>query len=235
VAAALAEVPEPRVLVTTPVHLRALATSGQGFPRIALVLSATAPLDVELALEVESRLATRVLEMFGSTETCVIATRRTALAEAWRLYPGVALVPETDGTRVEAPWFDAPTTLQDVIELRGDGRFSVLGRSLDMVEVAGKRASLADLTRRLLAVPGVRDAVVFQPEAQAHSGAAAVRRVAALAVAPGCTAEEIGRQLARSVDPAFLPRPLLIVASLPRNELGKLSRARLLAALQPPP
>ena len=235
VAAALAEVPEPRVLVTTPVHLRTLVASGQSFPPIALVLSATAPLDLELARQVETSLPTRVLEMFGSTETCVIATRRTALGQPWHLYPGVSLRPEADGTRVEAPWFDAPTTLQDVIELEGEGRFSVRGRSIDMVEVAGKRASLADLTRRLLAVPGVRDAAVFQPEERAHAGAAAVRRVAALAVAPGCTAEEIGRQLARSIDAAFMPRPLLIVEALPRNELGKLTRERLLAALHPPP
>jgi acyl-coenzyme A synthetase/AMP-(fatty) acid ligase len=30
------------------------------------------------------------------------------------------------------------------------------------------------------------------------------------------------------VDPAFLPRPLILVAALPRNDLGKLVRADLL-------
>jgi acyl-coenzyme A synthetase/AMP-(fatty) acid ligase len=37
--------------------------------------------------------------------------------------------------------------------------------------------------------------------------------------------------MARGVDPVFIPRPLLIVPVLPRNELGKLPRDRLLAAL----
>ena len=45
VAGALADVPEPRVLVTTPVHLRVLSESGIRFPDTALIMSATAPLD----------------------------------------------------------------------------------------------------------------------------------------------------------------------------------------------
>jgi acyl-coenzyme A synthetase/AMP-(fatty) acid ligase len=100
-----------------------------------------------------------------------------------------------------------------------------------MVEIAGKRASLAELTRRLQAVPGVRDAVVFQPDAP-NGG---VRRVAALVVAPTLGAAQILDALRLAVDPAFLPRPLVHVAALPRNELGKLPRERLLAALASTP
>jgi acyl-coenzyme A synthetase/AMP-(fatty) acid ligase len=228
IAAALAEVPEPRVLVTTPVHMRAVAASGQQFPRTALVVSATAPLDVELARAIEQQLDTTVLEMFGSTETCVIATRRTSSEREWRLYPGVTLLPDPEGAAVDAPWFVAPMRLQDLIELHPDNRFTIYGRNADMIEVAGKRASLTDLTRRLLAIAGVRDAVVFQPDA-APSGA--VRRIAALVVAPSLTPDFISEQLAHNVDPAFIPRPLLIVPQLPRNEVGKLPRDQLLAAL----
>jgi acyl-coenzyme A synthetase/AMP-(fatty) acid ligase len=229
IAAALAEVPEPRVLVTTPVHMRAIVASGQKFPRIALVLSATAPLDAELAKQIESQLDTTLLEMFGSTETCVIATRRTSADTSWHLYPEVVLEPDAEGVNVNAPWFAAQMRLQDVIERQPGNRFVIRGRNADMVDVAGKRASLADLTRRLLAIPGVQDAVVFQPDATASG---VVRRVAALVVAPTLTAESIVEQLAHSVDSAFIPRPLLRVAALPRNEVGKLPRERLLAALR---
>ncbi len=233
VAAALAEVPPPRVLVTTPVHLRALVASEQRFPEVGVVVSATAPLDMPLAQAVERALDATVLEMFGSTETCVIATRLTAREESWRLYPGVKLMPGPERAEVDAPWFHAPTALQDVIELLPPDRFVVSGRNTDMVEVAGKRASLADLTRRLLGIAGVKDAVVFQPDV---AGAGAVRRVAALVVAPDLSAEAISAHLSRGIDPAFMPRPLVIVPALPRNELGKLSHealARLAAAHLP--
>lgn len=229
---ALAQVPEPRVLVSTPVHLRTLLAAGITLPRIGVVVSATAPLDAATAAAVEQDWDAPMLEMFGSTETCVFASRLTSREQSWWLYPGVGIEPHEDHALVSAPWFERAMPLQDVVELGPDGRMSILGRNADMIEIAGKRASLADLTRRLQGIPGVQDAVVFQPTAEeaAQSGVVAVRRVAALVVAPDLTEGEITRQLATSVDPAFLPRPLVRVASLPRNAVGKLARKALLQA-----
>jgi len=233
VAQALEQVPAPRVLVSTPVHLRALLAARVSLPRIGAVVSATAPLDAATAAAVEQEWGAPMLEMFGSTETCVFASRHTVREQSWRLYGGVRVQPEADRTLVDAPWFSGPMPLQDVVELGADGRMTILGRNADMIEIAGKRASLADLTRRLQAVPGVQDAVVFQPTAQeaAQSGVAGVRRVAALVVAPGLTEAEVSRQLATGVDAVFLPRPLLLVARLPRNAVGKLERKALLQAV----
>ena len=69
IAQALGEIPAPRVLVTTPFHLRALLQEDLPLPPLAAVVSATAPLDAELAKRVERRYATQVIELFGSTET----------------------------------------------------------------------------------------------------------------------------------------------------------------------
>ena len=237
VAVALSEVAAPRVLVTTPVHLRTLLASTQDFPSIAAVVSATAPMDALLAQQVDARLHAPLLEMFGSTETCVIATRLTARESGWRLYPGVTIEPAVDHAWVHASWFDQPTRLQDVVEISADGRMLVRGRNVDMVEIAGKRASLSDLTRRLLDIPGVRDAVVLQPSdtEAAAQGVGRVHRIAAVVVAPTLSAPELLTAMARSVDPAFLPRPLLLVTELPRNELGKTGRAQQLQQLRQAP
>ena len=229
IAHALEELPTPRILVSTPVHLRALVESAQSFPKADLIISATAPLDQPLAAAVERKLSGELLEIFGSTETCVIARRRTAHEDAWNLHEGVRLEPRSDGTLVDAPWYAEPIVLQDLVELQGAGSFVVRGRNSDMIEVAGKRASLTDLTRRVLAIEGVRDAVVFQPD---EESVATIRRVAALVVAPGMDAREIRARLAASIDAAFLPRPLIIVDALPRNEVGKLPREMLLQALK---
>jgi acyl-coenzyme A synthetase/AMP-(fatty) acid ligase len=78
-------------------------------------------------------------------------------------------------------------------------------------------------------VPGVLDGVVFQLDANEAGG---VRRIAALAVAPGIDEAEILRALRRGIDPVFLPRPLKRVAALPRNETGKLPHAALVQLLQ---
>jgi acyl-coenzyme A synthetase/AMP-(fatty) acid ligase len=230
VAAALTAVPAPRVLVTTPVHLRALVESGIVLPPIAAMLSATAPLPVELARAAEQCFGAPVLEVFGSTETCVVASRRPTQDEDWSLYAGVTLHPQPDGTSVIAPQLAAPVTLADIVNLSEDGRrFRLRGRQADMLEIAGKRASLGDLSRRLLAIPGVQDGVVFQLDG---ADALGVHRIAALAVAPGLDEHAILDALRRAIDPLFLPRPLRLVDALPRNETGKLPRAALLALLQ---
>ncbi|MDE2223973.1 MAG: acyl-CoA synthetase [Xanthomonadaceae bacterium] len=228
IAASLQQLPEPRILVTTPVHLRALLDSGHPLPRLSGIVSATAPLARDLALDAEARYGAPVQEVFGSTETCVIAHRRTAHEDAWTPYPGVSLHPQPDGTRVEAPQLAQPVVLADIVELLADGRYRLRGRNTDLLEIAGKRASLGDLTHKLLAVPGVRDGVVFQMD---ETDAMGVHRIAALVVAPDLDAGAILRVLRCEIDPVFLPRPLKLVDTLPRGETGKLPRAALLAAL----
>ncbi len=230
VAAALANVPAPRVLVTTPVHLRALVDSGIALPPIAAIVSATAPMPLELARAAEQRFGAPLQEMFGSTETCVFASRRPTVDEDWLLYDGVTLHPQPDGTTVDAPQLSAPIALADIVSLSDNGRrFRLRGRHADMLEIAGKRASLADLTRRLLAIPGVLDGVVMQ---LADADTLGVHRIAALAVAPGLDEQRILDALRHAIDPVFLPRPLRLVEALPRNETGKLPRAALLELLQ---
>ncbi len=166
-----------------------------------------------------------MLEIFGSTETCAFATRRTVQQPEWQLYDGMDLVAGPDATRISADWFERPQSLQDVVELRGERRFLLLGRNSDLVEVAGKRASLADITRRLCAVPGVEDAVAFQPEA---AGSGVTNRIAALVVSRTLSAPEIARHVAGGLDAALVPRPLLLVERIPRDPVGKVSRAKLL-------
>lgn len=228
IAAALAEVPAPRVLVTTPVHLRTMLLDNVELPPLAGIISATAPLPVELAAEAEARYSAPLIEMFGSTETCVIASRRPALESNWQLHDAVELRPQPDGTLVSAAHLSKPVQLQDVVELLPERRFRLCGRNADLLEIAGKRASLADLTRRLLALDGVLDAVVFQLDPMAGTS---VQRIVALVVAPTRSEAGLLGELRRAIDPLFLPRPLKRVERLPRNETGKLPRYALLRAL----
>ncbi len=228
IAQALAATPAPRVLVTTPIHLRALLRDATVLPPLQAIVTATAPLEQGLAAEAERHFAAPVVELFGSTETCVIAHRRTVHDEPWRLYPGVELHPQPDGTLVQAPYFAAPALLQDIVELLPSQQFALRGRNSDLLEIAGKRASLSDLNHRLLAIAGVEDGVMFALDAEGVS----VGRLAALVVAPALSEAEILAALRAAVDPVFLPRPLRLVRGLPRNATGKLPRDALLQALR---
>jgi acyl-coenzyme A synthetase/AMP-(fatty) acid ligase len=225
IVAALRAIPAPRLLISAPYHLRHLLASQAQLPPVDLVLSATAPLSAELAGEAERRLGARVIEIYGCTEAGSMATRRTANEEIWTPYPGLEFSVHDGATSVRAAHLAGAVAVGDRIELAADGRFTLLGRDADMVKVGGRRGSLADIAARIATLPGVIDQAVFMPE----DGETA--RPAALIVAPGRNACDLRRELGLLLDAVFVPRPLRIVAALPRNEVGKLPRERLLALL----
>lgn len=215
----------PRALVSTPVHLRALLESGVDLPAIDRVYSATAPLSRAMAHRIERASGARVTEIFGCSETGCLARRRTARVDDWRLFEGFELEHDGDCPVVRAAHLPAPVQLMDRVEPRPGNRFRLLGRRGDLVNIAGKRASLSELTGILLDIPGVLDGVIFQPP---DSDEGPAGRLAALVVAPNLTPADIRRALGRRIDPAFMPRPLRRVESLPRAKTGKLPRRSLL-------
>src|SRR5262249_41058528 len=83
VVATLAQVPGERVLVTTPVHLRALLDDCAELPPLRLIVCATAPLSAELAARAEARYGAPLHEVYGFTEAGMVATRRTTRDSAW--------------------------------------------------------------------------------------------------------------------------------------------------------
>lgn len=226
---ALADVPAPRVLVSTPFHLRALLEAQLALPEIACVVSATAPLSSKLAQDIEALCHAPLLEIYGSTETGQVASRRTTQTAQWRLFPGVRLNVDGDCVRACGGHVETLTTMNDVIESLDDDHFLLHGRLADLVNIAGKRHSLASLNHVLNSIPGVMDGVFYMPD---ETDPDRITRLAACVVAPGLDSSHLLAALRETIDPVFLPRPLLFVEKLPRNRAGKLPRAELHALFQ---
>lgn len=216
--------PSPRVLVSTPLHLRLLLESGLKVPELALVLSATSPLSTQLAHKVEASCKAPLLEIYGSTETGQIATRHTTQAAEWQLWPEVRLTQHGERIWAEGGHVETPVPLNDIIETVGPEHFLLHGRMQDLINIAGKRSSLDNLNHHLNTVEGVIDGAFFMPDEVSLDH---VTRLSACVVAPGLTASALLAALRVRIDPVFLPRPLLFVESLPRNSTGKLPRAAL--------
>ncbi len=227
ICAALDALPGARILVTTPLHLRALLQTAPPARPPERVVSATAPLDRALADQAERAWGTQVWEIFGATEVGSIASRRTIAGDDWELYPDVTLIAADDLASVAAPWAE-PRQLNDVIEPLPGGRFRLGGRVSDLVKLGGRRASLSGLSSILTSIGGVQDGIFLAPDDLDRSPTA---RLVAIAVAPSHSAASLTELLRARIDPLFLPRPLVLMDSLPRNSLGKLPRATLLAAL----
>ena len=227
VCAELEALPRPRLLVTTPVHLRAVLDGSGDVPPADLLVCATAPLSPQLAARAEAQFRAPLHEIYGCTETGQIAARHTVVSPEWQTFPGIALRQDEKGTWARGGHVSTETLLHDMIELNGRDRFLLHGRNADMVNIAGKRTSLAHLNYHLNSIEGVQDGVFVMPDESDER----VSRLAAFVVAPGLSAETVVRVLRERIDAAFLPRPLVFVEALPRNPTGKLPRAAVAAMM----
>ena len=227
IAEALARLPRPRMLVTTPFHLKMLLDASLALPPVDLVLCATAPLSPRLAARAEMALAAPLLEIYGCTEAGQIATRRTTAGVEWQALDGLRIMGDGARCQVQGGHVGQATALSDVLEVLDPTRFRLLGRSADLINIAGKRSSLGHLNYHLNNIAGVEDGAFWlAPDADAPEDGG-VRRPVAFIVARQWSPKEaqtvVLRALRESVDAAFLPRHICLVEALPREgSTGKL-------------
>lgn len=224
IVAALAAVPRPRALVTTPFHLKTLLLAGIEIPPVDLILSATAPLSPQLAAQAEQATGGMLIEIYGSTESGQVATRRPTQSEVWETFGEIRVTaqPGADGTEqfvFAGDFIPQPTPMADVLELLDDRRFRLFGRANDLIHVAGKRSSLGHLNYHLNSIPGVDDGAFWLPDDVSDG----VVRPVAFVVAPTLGAGEVVAALRTRLESVFVPRRVVHVPSLPREGTGKLT------------
>ena len=224
VAATLAEVQGDRVLVTTPVHLRALLNEEIALPGLRMIVCATAALSPAMAVQAEARYGAPLHEVYGFTEAGMVATRRTVQGPSWQCLRDLRLRRDGDDVKVVGGHVEKEVPFTDVVDMEGNDKFVLHGRNADLVNIAGKRTSLAHLNHQLNNIEGVRDGVFFMPDESGET----VTRLTALVVAPGIARDALLAALRTRIDAVFLPRPLYFVDALPRNATGKLPREALL-------
>lgn len=211
------------ILVTTPFHLRACtSTQGVQWKNLDFILSATAPLNIDIAKQAEEKMQTKVKEIYGCTELGAIASRDPIDSLQWHLYDGLELYQEKDKSFVNIKGSQEPIVLNDNVKILDGDSFELLGRNEDIINIAGKRGSLADIKLKLLSIKGIDDAAIYLPDSEKD-----IVRLTAFIVAKSLTTKEVSTAMLNKVDSIFIPRPIYIVSSLPYNESGKLSQQSL--------
>ena len=180
----------------------------------------------------EQKTTGKLIEIYGSTESGQLATRRTTQTADWTTFDGITL--EQNGAHAVASGsqIEGAVPINDVLELYSACVFALHGRTADMVNVAGKSTTLDYLNHQLLSIPGVTDGAFFMQNAVTE-GVGNTTRLAAVVVAAAHTIESLQAELRRKVAPAFMPRPLKLLEKLPRNGTSKLPREALLELIRP--
>ena len=208
-------------LMTTPLHLRAFHGALRPPPRIERIIASTMPLAIDLAGSVERDWSVPVHEIYGCTEGGMLAVRRPAQEARFACAGRITCALDDDGAAIfQGGQLDAPLRVGDRFVRHHDAShlLELVGRSRDLVKIAGKRSTLSALGAALQSIPGVLDGAFILPDTDAA-------RVGAVVVAPAHDAVSLRRALAQRIDRAFLPRPLAFAAALPRDAQGKLSLA----------
>lgn len=218
------------VLVTVPAHLRGLAhVDGGRLSGLSHVFSSTAPLREETAVAFRERHDRPITEVLGSSETGGIATRVRGEQAAWQPLAAVDIaVDDEQHLLVTSPFVDAgvpqPYRTSDLAELHEDGTFVHRGRADGVVKVGGRRVSLPAMEAWLQRQDGIVDATVVAVDAPGGRG---VQLLAAV-VGTGWDAERVREALAERFERSCVPRRVLSVDALPRENNGKLQRSRVL-------
>jgi len=230
----LTRIPQPASLVSTPLHLRSLVALEGPLPAIDNVLVATAPLAQELAQAIEEKFDTELREVYGCSEVGSMAVRRAAQTDVWTQFLGLNYVQNDLGeTSVSADHLPDTVILEDRLEKVDENSFRLQGRATDQIKIAGKRGSLAEVNKVLMTYPSLLDGVVFFPPQDRP-----VPRLVAMVVLGQESSEkrsakdDLRAHFKKYLDSAFIPRPIILVDSLPREDSGKLIKTKLLEFYQ---
>jgi long-chain acyl-CoA synthetase len=134
---------------------------------------------------------------------------------------GDGYFPESDQAKLGGGLF----VPDDLLNKTANG-LRIVGRTSDMINVAGKKVNPAEVEAQLLRFSGVRQAIVFGSPAAA--GALRNEEVAACVVAaPGISEAELLEFCRRGLSTWQAPKRVFIVDAVPVNERGKISRREL--------
>jgi acyl-coenzyme A synthetase/AMP-(fatty) acid ligase len=213
------------VLVSVPIHYRALKVNNLSAPSLKIAFSSSGVLNRSDAIHFQKKTGLGITEIYGSTETGGIASRSISEhTESWK--PADVVSWKISGKRLSIrSAFASPEMERDAdgfcvtgdeVQQEKGNRFVLLGRADGIVKVAGKRVDLLDVQNKILELATVRDAVVIALPAE--KGRESI--IAAL-VAGNLTEIQLKKMMQEKLEPYAMPRRIKIVSSVARTATGK--------------
>lgn len=219
------------ILVSVPIHYRILKSDDLQRHNFRMAFSSAGVLDKGDAAYFHEKTGLDITEIYGSTETGGVATRRRSRdGESWRPLDNVAWKILDERLHVQSA-FISPTLPRDAegffatadcAKADGNQSFILLGRADDIVKIGGKRVDLALVQAKIKQIHGVRDAVVVSlPTGKGHQN-----ELAAL-VATHLDALQLRRHIAAFSESYAVPKRIIVVEELPVTPAGKYDRTEI--------
>ena len=218
-------------VISTPLHLKACIKTEVSLPGVKQFISATAPLESDLAQLCETRYSARVMEIFGCTEVGSMAWKRTIESEQWIVLDDISLESDNNNeVHINTSRSIKHFLFNDIVDLIDSKHFLLKGRKEDLINQAGKRTSLSYLNYHLQSYNDLHDACFYQDDSMLEP-----RLVAFVVLKEPAISEQQKKQkskairnyLQNKIEAVFLPKRIYFVNDLPRNATGKLPLSQL--------
>lgn len=216
------------VLVSVPAHYRVL--KGRRFPEsLRLAISSAGMLPEEDNSGFCGSNPAGIVEIYGSTETGGIAQRnRSRGARFFTPLSPVHWHVEKERLLLKSPFLspDLPRDGEgfflsgDRVQQESETTISLHGRADAVTKVAGVRVDLDEVREVLQEQPGVEECVVLGLKDPSGRGS----RIVALVRGQEIDVKWVRKAMARRLDPAALPRRMLVVSTIPVTGTGKYDR-----------
>lgn len=201
-------------------------------PSVEMILSAGGVLSWPDAARAFSWMNVWVDEIYGSTETGIIACRYYQQEDTkWLPFPGIRLYSENGSFRVLSPLIADVNgfRLDDILQFSKNGQFSLIGRRGRVVKIEEKRISLSEVEQRLLMLDGILDAAVLTVTRGSRQSVGALLVLDKNARKRWGKTQELTWRKALSswLEPVAVPRYWRVIDEIPVNSMNKRVYAQL--------
>lgn len=215
----------PYIFITSPAFLQFIDPQLPA-PNWSFIISAGGKLEGTLAENILNWGQKPVHEIYGSTETGVIAHRSRVNAEDyWQPFPEVELQhTEQDRYILYSPLI-APLNqfpLDDKLNIAEDGRFLLQGRIDKIIKIGEKRISISFVEKKISEFSGITDVAIVPVQRKERTYLGAVVVIDFPLSQPKSQVFAHWRMLLREhIDPVAIPRFWRIVPTIPMNQQSK--------------
>ena len=196
-------------------------------PVLSLIMSAGGKLQTSVVKSFFAWTGCAIQEIYGSTETGIIATRENAGDDTlWQVFDGLNFIVENDNILLKSPLFDGTIKLDDKLDFKDAQHFQVLGRKDRVVKIGEKRFSLNMLENIIKELNFVNDVYVLTITHKSTTRPACVIALSDMSLVSKSQdkiklIQEIKYYMQERIDRLAIPRWYRFVDKIPVNEMGK--------------